>query len=64
MILINNNDGDVMKYTVEIIETLTKTIEVEASNKNEAIEKVKDDYFHGIIVLYPEDCDIEVEFKD
>ncbi len=64
MILINNIDGDVMKYTVEIKETLIKTIEVDASNKKEAIEKVKDDYLNEIIVLYPDDCDIEVEFKD
>ncbi len=63
LILINNNDGDVMKYTVEITETLIKTVEVEASNKDEAITKVKDDYYKEIIILNPEECDINVDFK-
>ncbi|MCD7892681.1 MAG: DpnD/PcfM family protein [Erysipelotrichaceae bacterium] len=53
-----------MKYTVEIIETLTKTIEIEASNKNEAIKKAKDDYYKEIIILTPEECDVNVEFKN
>lgn len=62
--MINNINGDVMKYTVEIIETLTKTIEIEASNKNEAIKKAKDDYYKEIIILTPEECDVNVEFKN
>ncbi|MCD7809359.1 MAG: DpnD/PcfM family protein [Erysipelotrichaceae bacterium] len=52
-----------MKYTVEITETLTQTVEVEASNKDEAITKVKDDYYKEIIILNPEECNVNVDFK-
>ena len=49
------------KYKVEIIETLSRVIEVEAEDKDEAYQKVKSAYYNGTIILEPEDC-VEVEF--
>lgn len=50
-----------MKYIVEIKEELTKLIEVEAADKNEAILKVEKQYKNEDVVLYPEDF-MSVEF--
>ena len=51
-----------MKYQVEITETLQKTIEVEAKSENEAISKVKEQYYSGEIELDSSDF-IETEFE-
>lgn len=40
-----------MKYQIEIRETLSRTVEVEASNKLDALEKVKSLYSDSKIVL-------------
>lgn len=36
-----------MKYQINITEQLTKTVEVEAENVQEAIEKAKNSYYDG-----------------
>jgi len=40
-----------MKYMVEIVETLSKTVEVEADSEQEAYSKVEADYADETIVL-------------
>lgn len=45
----------IMKYRVEITETLKRTVEVEAENKLEALAKIKADYDDEIIVLCADD---------
>lgn len=45
-----------MKYKVEITETLQKVVEVEAENKEEAIDKVTDMYNNEKVVLNWENC--------
>lgn len=50
-------------YNVNIIETLTRSISVEANNESEAIQKIKELYEKGSVVLYPEECDIEVQYE-
>lgn len=50
-----------MKYKIEIKETLSRIIEIEAESEVEAIRKVKDDYYEEKVVLNSEDC-IEREF--
>ena len=52
-----------MKYKVEITETLSKTVEVEATSLDEAIERVEDQWNNSDIVLYPEDFSF-VEFHE
>lgn len=51
-----------MNYKIEITETLQKTVEVEADSEHEAITKVKEQYYGGQIVLYPE-CHIDTEIE-
>lgn len=43
--------SEVRKYKVEIQETLTKVVEVEAANESEAVDKVSDQYMHSEMVL-------------
>lgn len=52
-----------MKYKVEITETLSKTVEVEATSLDEAIERVEEQWNNSDIVLYPEDFSF-VEFHE
>ena len=49
-------------YKVQILEYLSKIIEVEVSDEEYAIKVVKDRYFDGEIVLDYADFD-EVDFK-
>ncbi len=44
-----------MKYKVEITEYLQKTIEVEADNEDDALEKVESAYYNEEIVLSADD---------
>lgn len=44
-----------MKYRVEIIETLSRTIEIEAKSEENAVEKVRRKY---------QNCDIILEASD
>ena len=46
-----------MKYNVKVIETLSRIVEVEAQNQDEAWEKVKSQYDKGDIVLGSDDFD-------
>lgn len=53
-----------MKYKVEIIETLQRTIDVEASSAKEAIEQVQDSYRNCEIVLSADDyIDTKIELN-
>lgn len=42
-------------YTIEIIETLSKVVEVKANSKEQALEKVREQYYESEIVLDSED---------
>ena len=44
-----------MKYSVTIEETLSRTVEIEADSKQDAIEKVKKQYNNESIVLDADD---------
>ena len=48
---------------VRIIEKLVKEIEVEATSEREAIEKAKDLYWDGDVVLDADDFNGETEFE-
>ena len=54
------------KYQVEINETLSRIIEVEAENESDAVSKIKDLYKQEKIVLDSNDCiDTKIEiYKD
>ena len=51
-----------IKFNVEIVETLRKTIEVNANSENDAIDKTKQRYYDGKIVLDVDDFDNFVKF--
>lgn len=51
-----------MKYKVEIVETLSKVVNVEAQSREEAINRIQRKYKEGKILLYPEDC-MDVSFN-
>ena len=40
-----------MKYIFKIVETYSKRLEIEADSKDEAFEKVRDNYENGLIKL-------------
>lgn len=42
-------------YTIEIIETFSKIVEVKADSKEQALEKVREQYYESEIVLDSED---------
>lgn len=48
-------------FKIEIQETLARDIEVKADSYEEALEKVKDQYYESDIVLYADDF-VRVEF--
>lgn len=45
-----------MNYKIEIKETLSRIIDIEAADEKEAIRKTKDDYYKEKVVLNSEDC--------
>jgi len=51
-----------MKYSVEIIETLSRVVSVEAVNQDEAINAVVKLYKNGEVVLSADDF-VDVDFK-
>ena len=51
------------RYIITISELLSKDIIIEAESKIQAIQKVKVFYNNGQIVLYPEECDINVKYE-
>ena len=44
-----------MKYKVEIIEVLSRVVEVEANNEEEAINEVEEQYYNEVHVLSADD---------
>ena len=62
------NDPEVKlmaKYQVEINETLSRIIEVEAENENDAVSKIKDLYRKEEIVLDSDDyLDTKIEIYE
>ncbi|GMU87418.1 MAG: hypothetical protein AMXMBFR48_26590 [Ignavibacteriales bacterium] len=49
-------------YTIEITETLTRLAEIEAPSLEQALEKARDMYYDGEIVL--NECDlVDTEFN-
>lgn len=51
------------KYSITIIESLSKCIIVEAENEEQAYKKAKALYESEQIILYPEECDIDVKYE-
>ena len=49
------NFGGKMKYFVEIKETLTKIVEIEANNAEEALDVVEKQYKNSEIILVADD---------
>ena len=52
-----------MLYAVRIVETLVKTVVVDADNYDNAVEKVTDIHKRGGVILEAEDFD-EVDFEE
>lgn len=52
--------GDLMKFDITIIETLSRTVSVDAENYNEALEKVEDMYDRQEIILDSSDFEGKV----
>ena len=50
------------KYIIRISETLSKEFIIEAENKEDALDRIKYLYKNEDIILYPEQCDIEISF--
>lgn len=44
-----------MKYIVQISELLARRLEIESETPEEAVQKVKDNYYNGDIVLEADD---------
>ena len=53
--VITKNFGGKMKYFVEINETLTKVVEIEANNAEEALDVVEKQYKNSEIILVADD---------
>ena len=49
-------------FQIEIVETLSNTIEISAENEQEALLKARDIYRNEDIVLYPDDL-IDTKFN-
>lgn len=53
-----------MKYIIQISELLTRRLEIESETSEEAVQKVKDNYYDGDIVLEADDyVDDSVQFE-
>lgn len=63
--IINPEVKPMQKYQVEINETLSRIIEVEAENENDAVSKIKDLYRKEEIVLDSNDyLDTKIEIYE
>lgn len=51
-----------MKYEIKVSETLSRNVEVDAKNENDALEKIREMYFNEEIVLGGEDFDYDTTF--
>ena len=49
-------------FQIEIIETLSNIVEVDAENEQEALLKTRDRYRNEEFFLYPDDC-IDTKFN-
>ena len=49
-------------YQIEIVETLSNIVEVDAGNEQEALLKAQDMYRKEKVILYPDDC-IDTKFN-
>lgn len=58
-----NKGEKIIKYNVEIVETLREVVEIGAKTEEEAIRKVEEMYFNEDIVLGAENFDNLVEFN-
>lgn len=47
--------GDLMKFNITVIETLSRTVSIDAENYDEALEKVEDMYDKQEIILNSSD---------
>ena len=53
-----------MKYIIQISELLTRRLEIESETSEEAVQKVKDNYYDSDIVLEADDyVDGSVQFE-
>ena len=52
------------KFAIEITETASKTVIVEAETEEEAINKVRDAYYDADIVLDADNANIDAEFNN
>lgn len=57
-----NVEEETVKYKIEIKEILSKIVEIEAIDKNEALRKIEEQYRNGVIVLDSGDY-IDTEIK-
>ena len=53
-----------MKYAIQIKESYTRTVIVEASDYNEAVDNVVDAYTKGTITLNADNSSVEIECID
>ncbi|MGO1744694.1 MAG: DpnD/PcfM family protein [Psychrobacter sp.] len=49
-------------FEIEIVETLSNIVEVNAENEQEALLKARDIYRNEEVILYPDDC-IDTKFN-
>lgn len=57
-------EGKNMKYIIQVSELLASRLEIKAETSEEAIQKVKDKYYDGDIVLEADDyVDGSVQFE-
>ncbi|SLJ83394.1 DpnD/PcfM family protein [Psychrobacter sp. DAB_AL43B] len=49
-------------FQIEIVETLSNIVEVNAKNEQEALLKAQDMYRNEEVILYPDDC-IDTKFN-
>jgi hypothetical protein len=57
------NKENMKHYEIEVVETLSRVIPIEAINEEQAIEVVKDLYSAGTIVLDSNDHDNDTRFN-
>lgn len=50
-------------FEVDIIETLQMRVEVEADSLEDAIEKVRDDYYDEVHILTADNSNVSVDFE-
>jgi len=51
------------KFEVDIIETLQMRVEVEADSLEDAVEKVRDDYYDEVHILTADNSNVSADFE-